>query len=396
MVEGIRYSAAKSSRITKRAFSISSVKKIQQNFKKNLPSQLKYLENLKEKSKIRNDKNTEEKLKLTDYNVQLDYQLPSNEDLMVAINTIIDNQWSESSSIHCKYHSIQEIHDAQSEEELLFLLKGLSMRSKADIMKYRHLLPCGIVTLSQLYSIYEHQGNTFVDKALELKIREGILRKFVITNASPIILRSPEKFQHGKITYGYENVEVIVKSDTYIQEIKNLVDKINKDIKNPLLSNNERLKINNESQALTKLLEFIKENPTALFLNGDDFDKEELTLIVKYGFATLTSNHLNEIESHHYSISFPNCGTFLKLINSGRAWVVKLLNKRKYKESLEADMFLKWEGVNFNGDSKMANFRKPFYGYDLHWILADAYGAGVIEAFNTPVGIGWKLTGKLN
>ena len=106
---------------------------------------------------------------------------------------------------------------------------------------------------------------------------------------------------------------------------------------------------------------------------------------------------MNEIESHQYSISYPNCGTYLKLINAGRSWLVKSLNKCKYKELLEEHLFNRWEGLNtsFNGTSKMNNFRSPFYGYDLFWILADALGAGVIEVFNTPVGRGWRLTGKV-
>ena len=44
----------------------------------------------------------------------------------------------------------------------------------------------------------------------------------------------------------------------------------------------------------------------------------------------------------------------------------------------------------------MNNFRSPFYGYDLNWVLADALGAGVVEVFNTPVGRGWRLTVRYN
>lgn len=404
MGSNLRYSAANSSRITKRTINTSPVKQAQKDLKKYLPSQTKYLQNVKNKKTLSPSPNISEKrqedvpLTVQDYNVQLDYQLSKKDDIMVAIDTIFDNQWSESTTLHSRFHTNQEIQNAHHDEDLLFLLPGISMKVKADIIKYRtNHLPRGLITINQLYSIYEHQGNTFVDRNLEMKIREGKLRKFVITNASPIILRSPQKFQHGKVTYGYENVEVIVKSQNYLQNIENQIHRMKNDLTQDMLENEKSSKAS-LCECLQKFLKFINDHPTALFIdNNRGMDNQELSKLVSLGYLTLTSNHLNEIESHQYSISYPNCGTYLKLINAGRSWLVKTLSKCKYKELLEEHLFNRWEGLNmsFNGTSKMTNFRSPFYGYDLFWILADALGAGVIEVFNTPVGRGWRLTGKV-
>lgn len=403
MGSNLQYSAASSSRITKRTINSSPVKQAQKDIKKYLPSQAKYLQNLKNKKlspspKI-SEKQAEEPLTVQDYNVQLDYQLSKKEDILVAIDTILNNQWSESTSLHSRFHTNQEIQNSLSDEELLFLLSGLSMKVKADIIKYRtNQLPSGLLTVNQLYSIYEHQGNTFVDRNLELKIREGKVRKFVITNASPVILRSPQKFQHGKVTYGYENVEVIVKAENYLDHIDNQLRTLQNDSNSPDILTKEKATKISLVECLQKFLKFVRDNPTALFLTiRSGMDNQELSKLVSLGYITLTSNHLNEIESHQYSISYPNCGTYLKLINAGRSWLVKTLSKCKYKELLEEHLFNRWEGLNtsFNGTSKMSNFRSPFYGYDLFWILADALGAGVIEVFNTPVGRGWRLTGKI-
>ncbi|KAK6460846.1 serine-threonine protein kinase 19-domain-containing protein [Scheffersomyces coipomensis] len=388
MAVDLRYSAAKTSKITKRLFNTSPIKKIQQDLKRKLPSQVKYTQNL---AKTNNAKKTEERLVPSDYNVQLDYQLSEKEDIMVAIETISSNLWSESSTLHTKYYGLVDKRDRDM-ESLVFSLKGLSMKAKAEAMKFRtNQFPKDMVTTTQLYTVYEHQGNTFVDRKLEINIRNGNLRKFVITNASPVISRTVQKFQLGKVTYGHENMEVIIPAKSYESMIKDKIKALELDISNAT-EKNPTLEF--ELSALKKFHTFVMANPTALYVDLNEMTYEELSSLIGYGFVTLTSNHLNEIESHQFSISYPACGVFLKLINAGRVWLVKAMAKASYKESLEENLFKKWEGMTLNGESKMNNFRAPFYGYDLNWVLADALGSGLIEVFNTPVGRGWKLTGK--
>lgn len=392
----LRYSAASSSRIGKKPL-VNPLKKHQQNLKKILPVQAKYLQNLKSKkvapSPAPKEAKNDEKLPVLDYDVLLDFQLSKSHDIMVAVDTILQNQWAESTLLHSRFHSNELVRN-NTPEQLLFLLPGLSMESKAEIMKYRAAhLPLGLVTVNQLYSIYEKQGNTFVDRNLELRVRLGQLRKFVITNAAPVVLNSPQKFQRGKVTYGYENVEVVVHTVNYANLIEKQIQLLEKELAGP---NAEKTKISTQISGLRKFAAYVKDHPTDLFItNKGVLTKQELSCLVSQGFVTLTSNHLNEIEAHQYSISYPDCGMFLKLINAGRSWLVKLLSKSKHREMLETAIFDKWEGTTPQGNAKMTNFRKPFYGYDLNWILADALGAGTIEVFNTPVGRGWQLTGKL-
>lgn len=395
MAGTLRFTAAKTSIINKKSSSSSA-----NLLKKLLPSQSKYQQNLKSRlQKIDTPSQNikkEEPLTIIDYNVQLDYQLSQREDLITAIDTILDNQWSESSSLQARYHSAAT-KKTSTPQELLFLLSGISMQTKAEIMKYRaDQLPYGLVTVNQIYSIYEKLGHTFVDRSLELQIREGKLKKFIITNASPIILRSPQKFQSGKVTYGFENVEIVVKLDNYLNHVQSLIAKASED--------------EEVSKCLGKFASFVRENPTALYISSnlnkeENFTPEDIARLVDYGYVTLTSNHLNEIESHQYAVSYPNCGTYLKLINACRTWLVKFLSKSKFKEVLETQMYDRWEGVTqssnsaagaqFTSSLKMTNFRKPYYGFELNWVLADALGAGVVEVFSTPVGRGWRLTGKM-
>ena len=375
----LQYSAAKTSNVSKsRLPSKSPIKKFQRDTKKLLPSQREYKKKLATScsSSPQATKGETEKLPVQDYNVQLDYQLSSNDDVVVAVDTILSNRWSESSELHNRYKRNFE----GTEEKSIFCMKGISPTAKATLVKYRLGLPRGLITTTQLYAIFHNQGPTFVDKSLELAIRRGDLRKFVISNASPVILRSLNKFQLKKVTYGFEDIEVVAKVCYYHELIESLIT--GKDDESPI------------KQALSKFYQFIKSHPTEMFISTSDFTDEEVLNLVQYGFITLTSNHFNEIEQN-YSISYPGCGTYIKLVNEGRTWLVKTLNKNKHKEGLEEQLFQKWLGATPEGDLKLYNFRKPFYGYDLHWVLADALGGGIVEVFNTPVGRGWRLTGKV-
>ena len=58
----------------------------------------------------------------------------------------------------------------------------------------------------------------------------------MISNAAPIILRSVNKFQLGKVTYGFENVELVVKSDSYFLVISGMRDLLEEKLKNNQLS----------------------------------------------------------------------------------------------------------------------------------------------------------------
>lgn len=339
------------------------------------PTQRAYLKSSK-LTKPQKKPDDAKRLQIVDYNVQLDYRL-SRGNVEVAVNTIIDTQWSETTTLHKRYADHNafthqgQITPATTTQELLFNFRGLSAETGAKILTYRRTLP-ELVTIGQLYSIFTEAGATFVDKQLELLIRQGRLRKFIITNAAPVISRSLQKYQSGKITYGFENVEVVARTETYHELVKD-----------------------HRTPTAAKFNRFLTANPTALFVGPEHFEKTELDELVNLGFVTLTSNHLNEIETHQYSISYPGCGTFLKLINQGRAWLVKTLHANKFHELLEDQLWAKFEGRSRTGNCLLKNFHRPFYGYDLNWLLADALGAGVVEVFNTPVGRGWRLTGKV-
>lgn len=356
------------------AANLSRIKKPSSNPKKGPLSPLRSKPKPKQKVKKQDEEDgSEEPLQVISLRADLDFQIQNYTGIVDAIDTVVENQWAEKTCFHNRYYS-EEAKEGSSSTDLLFSLRGLSMETKAEIIKYRNQqLPNGMLTLNQLYSMFQDQGNTFVDRSLEMCIRDGLVKKFIITNALPIILRTGKGGQNSKVTYGYENIEVVVKIEHYIALIEEIADSLDEAT----------------AAALREFKEFVEGHPEALSICTTDISADHLSALVKTGVVTLTSNHHNEINVHQYSLAYPRCGTFLKMINSGRSWLVKTLSKSKFKELLEEQLFDKWEGKN------KANFRKPFYGYDLMWVLADALGAGVAEVFKTPVGRGWRLTGKI-
>ncbi|RKP32916.1 hypothetical protein METBISCDRAFT_21177 [Metschnikowia bicuspidata] len=329
-------------------------------------------------------KKEKEPLEVLQQNVPMNILMSDADSVLSGVDSILNNQWAELTMYHERHFSRESKESCANTDDLLFLLRGISMENKADILKYRaqQLPRGGLVTLSQLYSLFDLRGNTFVDQSLELCVRQGKLRKFIISNALPVILRPAMKTTASilslKITYGYENTEVVARTQNYL-------DQISADCDGACGDPNRK----EYGEALVRFKEYVQTHPASLFVTNETFSIIELKVLVEAGYLTLTSNHHNEIDVHQYSIAFPKCGTFLKMINSGRVWLVQTLTKAAFKELLEDALFEKWEG------KKMSNFRRTLYGYDLLWILADAKGGGVIEAFKTPVGRAWKLTGKL-
>ncbi|KAK9448946.1 serine-threonine protein kinase 19 [Limtongia smithiae] len=88
-----------------------------------------------------------------------------------------------------------------------------------------------------------------------------------------------------------------------------------------------------------------------------------------------------------YLISIPNVGSFLKLSANTRKWVTTLLGKTKWKELMEKEICERYE-ANLKG--RWRDFR----GVKIAWVVMECKGAGWMEPFMTPVGRGWRLTGK--
>ncbi|KAL9121326.1 MAG: hypothetical protein Q9187_002114 [Circinaria calcarea] len=100
-----------------------------------------------------------------------------------------------------------------------------------------------------------------------------------------------------------------------------------------------------------------------------------------------------------FQLSLPNIGSFLKLLTSARSHLMFLLSKSKYNEAPLYLLRERWDGGVAADDpaAKSMNLKgqflgvlpgrtrkwKQFYGLKFDWVLAECFGAGLVEVFET-------------
>ena len=98
-------------------------------------------------------------------------------------------------------------------------------------------------------------------------------------------------------------------------------------------------------------------------------------------------------------LSLPNTGSFLKLLTSARSHLMSLLSKSKYNEAPLYLLRERWDGGVATDDpaAKSMNLKgqfsgvlpgrtrkwKQFYGLRFDWVLAECFGAGLVEVFES-------------
>jgi hypothetical protein len=115
---------------------------------------------------------------------------------------------------------------------------------------------------------------------------------------------------------------------------------------------------------------------------------------------TQTSSSSNELV-----LSVPNIGPYLRLLAAGRAHLIELLGRSKYKEAPLYLLRERWDGA-VDSDNRVSTAKqirgefssilpaktkkwKELYGLNFDWALEECLGAGLIELFETrSVGLG--------
>lgn len=98
-------------------------------------------------------------------------------------------------------------------------------------------------------------------------------------------------------------------------------------------------------------------------------------------------------------LSLPNTGSFLKLLTSARSHLMSLLSKSKYNEAPLDLLRERWDGGVATDDpvARSMSFKcqftgvlpgrtrkwMQFYGLKFDWVLAECFGAGLVEVFET-------------
>lgn len=320
----IRLTAAKSSALTTK----SGTRRPRAPEAPLMPSDIDFLKTLEEKKQSRNEKRAlHEKLQVVPGPVTLEWQegLGNHPGLLQAMEAIESIQWKE------------------------IPIKGLGRSLPAEVFHYRKSLPLMIMT-THLHSVFINDS-TYVEREMRKCCKRQQIRRLVVN----VI----------------EGGELVIRSSDYYR----ILDETKK-------SFNDGQFIN----GFEKFADLLKELPEATSVSVYSLDsvgisQPERSALLNSGFLTMQAGNSDE-----FNISIPSIGSYLRLVASGRKWVLRLLQKLPHGESLESSIHERWEKNKFHW--------KEFKGANVEWILCDCYGGGWCEPFNTPVGRGWKLTGK--
>lgn len=116
---------------------------------------------------------------------------------------------------------------------------------------------------------------------------------------------------------------------------------------------------------------------------------------------------LNKVQSQTMTFAVPSTGAYLKLLTTARTQLVALLRQLspRYKEATWDLLWEKWDGnTPTDAASKKKRERgewtgvlpgktrkwREFWGVRFEWVVAEAVGAGVVEVFDTGVGV-WAI-----
>jgi Serine-threonine protein kinase 19 len=123
---------------------------------------------------------------------------------------------------------------------------------------------------------------------------------------------------------------------------------------------------------------------------------------------TSSSDSITASAGTELTLSLPNIGIYLRLLNDARTHFLELLGKSKYKEAPLYLLRERWDGA-IESDSRASTAKrargefagilpgktkkwKQLYGLNFDWVLEECLGAGLIELFETgSVGHGVRL-----
>lgn len=207
--------------------------------------------------------------------------------------------------------------------------KGVYYKVAADVHQFRQRCP-PIVTANQLYGIFPNDMTT-IDKEIIAARKAGLVR-LITTNLS-------------------DTNDLLINAETYYS-----------------MSGNETF------------IQLLKANPESTWIKkGDLLDVVDPEQLVSEGFLTLDPSRPGI-----YMLSIPGQGSYLKLLQNARSWLLKVLSSnRKWRELPE--------NIVQERLDQGKNYWRNLQGISLEWILYECIGGGWIEGFNTPIGRGWKV-----
>lgn len=206
----------------------------------------------------------------------------------------------------------------------------------AMVYTFRANLP-PLVLVSQIYGVFP-QSSTYIDREINKERKAGRVRLLTVNNS--------------------ESSDLLIDSAALYKAM-------------------------GEGAHIDKLKAVLKGAPEATWLGintlyNAGLSEQDVSKLVQEGYLSIDPGN----PQVRY-IMAPMQGAFLKLVSSGRAWLLKTLMANKWKELPE-------NNIQERLDSGKGYWRN-LKGLSLEYILYDAVGSGWIDGFKTPIGRGWKV-----
>lgn len=224
-------------------------------------------------------------------------------------------------------------------------VKGITKKQAAEVHYYRKTLPKLVLT-THLHSIFLNDS-THVEREIRRNCQSHRIRRLLVNQV--------------------DGGELVIKCEDYYSALENAAKTDDEDV---------FIKF---KQVLTEFPEAT--NVSSYDLEDKNIAKDHRSKLLNYGFLTLQPGQFDT-----YNISIPNLGSYLGVVSHCRKAILKIFKKSPWNEMLESLLKERWESYKL--------YWKDYKGANIEWILCDCYGGGWCEPFKTPVGRGWKLTGK--
>lgn len=220
--------------------------------------------------------------------------------------------------------------------------KGLGREGRGVVYQFREQLP-PLVMMTHLHGLFV-QNSTLVDRSVLRAAEQGKVRRLIVNLV--------------------DGGDLVIAADDYFALL-------------------ERACSEDNAASMSAFRQFLTNNPAAVMVTREELathgaDAENL---LATGFLVFQSG-----KGDVYNISVPNIGPYLRLVAGCRKYVHKTLTKLPWKELPEDALKTRWTSNKL--------YWKEYKGARLDWVFFDCIGGGWCEAFSTPVGRGWKLTGK--
>ncbi len=283
---------------------------------------------------------------------------------------------------------------------------GMNSTRIAEVLNFRAALP-PVVTVSHIQALLN--SPTAVEREITELVEGGVMRKIVVASRGSM----------GEVLILVKDLDAMVQESRLEEGIKQRFLEVLHQSPTALKISRSQIS-ENDAKELIHAGYLTSSTPTWTSTNvfSTPGDGSRGTMVSINSISRAASGSLEAVGGEgvvhavggsgggikasgkgEYSVAIPNMGPFLKVLTDGRAHLLSLLSKSRFREAPESLLRHRWEGGVSSEDAANVARRnrgefagvlpgrtrkwKHFYGMTFDWILGECVGAGLVEVFDT-------------